>query len=140
MSARHARRIPFLVALLSLPAMGCDLLRGPTPLNDPPVIESIGEFVFVNTQGDVVQTRAFIDLRVNDELRLPIEAIEPEGEELRLVVGPIPRGWRYDPGNRVLLAMPDHRQRDLVFTVYIAAEDSHSPPEYDVRVLEFSVR
>jgi len=138
-----SRRASIALCILSLPlcaTLACDLVRGPTPLNDPPVIESIDEFVFVDSRGDIVQTRAYIDLRVNEERALKIEAYEPEGEELRLVVGPIPRGWRYDPGNRILRAMPDHLQRDLVFTVYIAAEDSHTPPAYDVRVLELAVQ
>jgi hypothetical protein len=128
-----------LLAVAVLIGTGCDIVRGPTPLNDAPVIRRLGEYTFVDDQDQIVQTTAYIDLLANEQHDWDLEVIEPEGEALTVTVGPLPRGWSYDDKRRVMRAAPDHRQRTLIFTVYIVAEDSHDPPAYDTRVLSFNV-
>ncbi|MBN2359207.1 MAG: hypothetical protein JXR83_07115 [Deltaproteobacteria bacterium] len=119
---------------------GCDIVRGPSPLNDAPVIRRLGEYVFVSGNDEIMTTRAFVDLTAEQRREWDLEVVEPEGERLTVTVGPLPRGWSYDEGRKLLVAEPDHRQRDLLFVVYIVAEDAHHPPAYDVRVLEFNVQ
>ena len=133
------RNLLILLAIV-VAGSGCDLLRGPTPFNDAPVIRQIGDVSFVSLRDEIVAYDAYFDLVVDQIVDLPIEVIEPEEEKLTVAAGPIPRGWTYDAENRVLRAAPDHRQRDLIFRVYVAAEDAHDPPAYDVRTLYFSVQ
>lgn len=134
----HGMRAALLAGALFL-AAGCDLVRGPTPLNDAPVIRQLNDMIFVDANNNVVQTTAYLDLTANQQTEWTLDVIEPEGEPLTITVGPLPRGWWYDDERRVLVAAPDHRQRGLVFTIYIVAEDSHDPPAYDTRVLTCNV-
>jgi hypothetical protein len=139
MSRLGCRRLAPLVASALALATGCDLVRGPTPLNDAPVIRQLNDYSFVDANNNVVQTIAALDLIANEQTEWALDVVEPEGEPLTITVGPLPRGWWYDAERRVLVAAPDHRQRNLAFTIYIVAEDSHDPPAYDTRVLTFSV-
>lgn len=137
MSGRRCRWCALLLAVL---AAGCDIVRGPTPLNDAPVIRQLGDFIFVDAKNNVVQTTATLELIADQQSELALDVVEPEGEPLTITVGPLPRGWSYDDQRRVLVAAPDHRQRNLVFTIYIVAEDSHDPPAYDTRIIYGNVR
>lgn len=129
-----------LVASLTLVlASGCEVFLGPSPINDPPIIDRIGPWEFV-ANNQVVNRYASAEVEAMTETRWDIEVREPEGQGLALVAGPIPRGWSFDAEARQLVLAPDARQRGLIFTVYVAAEDDRDPPAHDVRTLELWVR
>ena len=138
MTGRATIRAAWL-ALAALAAGGCDIVRGPTPLNDAPLIRQFGPYAFVDSDDQILQRSAYIDLTANEQKSWDLQVIEPEDEPLTITVGPLPRGWSYNGQDRLLRTAPDHRQRNLTFTIYIVAEDSHDPPAYDTRVITFNV-
>lgn len=133
------QRMLFLFASLPLLTTGCEIFQGPSPGNDPPVIESIGTYSFLDSNGEVSNYWQDIYLAAGERQSFPIVVSEPEGEAITVGVGPIPRGWSYDPDTQTLVASPDAQQSGLVFVITVAAEDSHSPAAYDVRELNFTV-
>lgn len=131
---------PVLVLFFGLfSGSACDLVMGPSPGNDAPVIESIGSQIFVDSQGNIISERADFSVASGETQSYPIVVKEPENEAVTLGVGPIPRGWRYNADSKTLVAAPDGEQRGLNFTVTVAAEDSHDPPAYDVKMLYFQI-
>ena len=137
MKTRKAQVFVILTGLMILSA--CDIVMGPSPGNDAPVIESIGTINFVDSTGESISDEAYLDLHSGETQSYPIVVSEPEGEAIKLGVGPIPRGWRYNDDSATLIAAPDAAQRGLSFAITVAAEDSHNPPAYDVKMLYFQV-
>ena len=117
----------------------CDLVMGPSPGNDAPVIESVGSQIFVDSNGNSIADEAHFFVHSGETQSYSISATEPENEALTVGVGPIPRGWRYKQDSKTLIAAPDQAQLGLTFAVTLAAEDSHDPPAYDVKMLYFEV-
>ena len=80
--SRALSPLALVMLLTALVGSGCDIFLGPSPLNDAPVIESFGRQDFVNSAGEVIETRAYITIAVDQIESFEIVATEPEGEEL----------------------------------------------------------